>query len=99
MEHIKKLAQWEIDRDEALRKKSHKSKWEHIGLKVRRKGRSKWEYGILGIFDLGDGDEYCINFDDGTSEQLIGLPFEQEKDGKWITKDLKVGDGDDAYYV
>lgn len=38
---------WEVDRDEALKKKVLKSKYPHIGKKVKVKNRSKWEYGVI----------------------------------------------------
>tara|TARA_R110000772_G_scaffold20466_2_gene56789 strand:- start:86584 stop:86871 length:288 start_codon:yes stop_codon:yes gene_type:complete len=84
---IKKLAEWEIARDKALIKKAHIAKWKHVGLEVRRKDRSTWEYGTIDIFDISDDDdtEYCIDFHDGTREQLLGLPFEVKNDyNQWV---------------
>jgi hypothetical protein len=38
---------WEVDRDEALKKKVLKYKYPHIGKKAKVKDRSKWEYGFI----------------------------------------------------
>lgn len=75
--------QWKVDRDNALKKKALKDKYPHVGKKVRRKGKSKWEYGVIDIFNLGRRDEYCIHYDDNSKEQLVGLPFQVIIDGKW----------------
>jgi hypothetical protein len=80
---FKQKEPWEVARDEALKKKAFKAKYPHVGKKVRRKDRSKWEYGVMDIFNLGLRDEYCIAFDDNSREQLIGLPFQVEINGKW----------------
>jgi hypothetical protein len=81
------MEQWEIDALEAQKRKEFKKRWPLAGLKVRRRGLSKWEYGIIVVdkmYDEPNQEEYFIKYEDGTREQLICLPYEIEQDGKWI---------------
>jgi hypothetical protein len=75
---------WEIQRDLALKNKALKEKYPHLNKKVRRKDRSKWEYGVIDIFNLGERDEYCILFEDKSKEQLVGLPFQVNINNEWV---------------
>jgi hypothetical protein len=80
---FKQKEPWEVARDEALKKKVLKSKYPHIGKKVKVKDRSKWEYGVIDVFNLGIRDEYCIVFENGYKEQIVGSSFQVLIDGKW----------------
>lgn len=77
------MEQWEKDMIEAKKKKELKEKYPELGKIVRRKGRSKWEYGVVVLdkFDDGNEEELFIRYDsvEESLEQLCGLPFEVDE--------------------
>lgn len=80
---------WEKQAKEAKEKKELKSKFPYLGMKVRRKGRKKWEEGVV-VLDSFEGEEHqemFIEFAPNDLEQLFGLPFQywDEKTNSWIT--------------
>jgi len=67
------MEHWEIEAKKAKEKKLLKQKYPELGKRVRRKSRSKWEYGIIVL----NNEELYIKYDiDGDLEQLICLPYE-----------------------
>ncbi len=74
------MEDWERLAKEAKAKKDFEKKWPLAGKRVKRKGRKKMEYGTIIVGRLFDNpnedEEYFIEFDNGGSEQLFGLPFE-----------------------
>ena len=65
----------------AKEKSELEKKYPELGKKVRRKGRSKWEKGIIVLED----NELYIKYGDDDLEQLCGLPYEMwnEDKNKW----------------
>lgn len=89
MKHLKTFNEsedWKKYEIEGKMRKSLKSKLPLLGLKVRRKGRKKFEEGTI-VIDSFDGKEleYFIMFKEDDMEQLIGLPFQywNESLNKW----------------
>jgi hypothetical protein len=70
--------QWQKDAREAKEKKELQKKFPFLGKKVRRKGRKKWEEGVVVIdkLDESNKDEQFIEYNSGDKEQLEGLPFQ-----------------------
>lgn len=80
MKHLKPFNEsedWKKYEIEGKMRKSLKSKLPLLGLKVRRKGRKKFEEGTI-VIDSFDGKEleYFIMFKEDDMEQLLGLPFQ-----------------------
>ena len=69
---------WAKTAREAKEKKELQKRFPFLGKKVRRKGRAKWEEGIvvLDSFDSEEDQEQFIEFSKGDREQLDGLPFQ-----------------------
>lgn len=89
MKHLKTFNEsedWKKYEIEGKMRKSLKSKLPLLGLKVRRKGKNKFEEGTI-VIDSFDGKEleYFIMFKEDDMEQLIGLPFQYWNDSlnKW----------------
>jgi hypothetical protein len=89
MKHLKPFNEsedWKKYEIEGKMRKSLKSKLPLLGLKVRRKGRKKFEEGTI-VIDSFDGKEleYFIMFKEDDMEQLLGLPFQywNESLNKW----------------
>jgi hypothetical protein len=82
------MEHWQQAAEEAKKRKELLQKFPLLGKKVRRKGRSKWEYGIIVLDKFDDeNEEYeFIKYEDGTSEQLMCLPFQiwDESKEQWI---------------
>jgi len=81
------MEQWQIEMNKAKEKKELQKKYPLLGRKVRRKGRSKWEEGIIVLeksFNSND-KELFIKFSNDELEQLNGLPFQiwNEKENSW----------------
>ena len=73
------MEHWEILAKEAKNKKELQKKYPLLGKKVRRKGKTDWEEGVIVLSQINykQGQEYCIKFnEDGYIEQLDGLPYE-----------------------
>lgn len=82
------MEHWQKAAEEAKKKKELLNNFPLLGKRVRRKGVKKWEYGtiILSKFD-GETEEYeFIKYEDGTSEQLMCLPFQvwDESKKEWV---------------
>jgi len=83
------MEHWELEAQRAKEKKELLSKFPHLGKKARRKGRgNKWEYGTIILDKFNDDTENYefIKYDDGTSEQLMCLPYEiwDEQKETWV---------------
>jgi len=79
---------WEKAAKEAKERKELQKKYPLLGKKVRRKGISKWEEGIVILHnpEWSDSEELSIKYSDNDLEGLYGLPFEvwDEKLKKWV---------------
>lgn len=82
------MEHWQQATEEAKKKKELLQKFPLLGKRVRRKGRSNWEYGTIILNKFDDETEECefIKYEDGTSEQLMCLPFQvwDESKEQWI---------------
>ncbi len=82
------MEHWQQAAEEAKKRKELLSKFPLLGKRVRRKGRKNWEYGeiVLDKFEDETEEYEFIKYDDGTSEQLMLLPFEvwDETKEMWI---------------
>jgi hypothetical protein len=81
------MEHWEIEKQKAEQLKIRQSKFQFEGKKVRRKGRGRWEEGIVVVdkFDDTDYEEEFIKFGEDDLEQLFGLPFQvwDEENQNW----------------
>lgn len=86
--NVIKMEHWQQAAEEAKKRKELLSKFPLLGKRVRRKGRKNWEYGeiVLDKFEDETEEYEFIKYDDGTSEQLMLLPFEvwDETKEMWI---------------
>ena len=69
---------WELEAKKAEELRKRKEEFPFEGKRVRRKGRNKWEEGIVVVdkFEEVDYEEEFIKFAEDDLEQLIGLPFQ-----------------------
>lgn len=78
---------WELEAKEAKKKRDIKNKLSLLGKRVRRKGRGRWEEGVI-VVDSFDGTdpEYFIMFGEDDLEQLVGLPFQiwDDEQGRFV---------------
>lgn len=84
------MEQWEIEKNKAAEKRLLLRKFPDLGKIVSRRGRSKKEYGVVVM--SSKGDQPVIRYDntkEHDSEELIGLPFEEEPNYtlKYINQD------------
>lgn len=63
---------WEKKARESKEKKELQKKYPLLDKKVRRKGRSKWEEGVVVLEET----ELYIKYSEDDFEQLFGLPFQ-----------------------
>ena len=78
---------WELEAKESKKKRDIKNKLSLLGKRVRRRGRGRWEEGVI-VVDSFDGTdpEYFIMFGEDDLEQLIGLPFQiwDDEQGRFV---------------
>ena len=79
---------WEIEAKKSEEAKKRKEEFPFEGKRVRRRGRGRWEEGIVVVdkFDDCDYEEEFIMFSEDDLEQLVGLPFQvwDEEKQNWI---------------
>ena len=80
-------AHWEKSARESRERKELEKKFPFLGKKVRRRGRSKWEEGVVVLDKFEDSEqEEFIKFAEDDLEQLCGLPFQiwDEELESWV---------------
>jgi len=79
------MENWKIEAEKAKERKALSKKYPELGKKCRRKGRSKWEEGIIVLEDAinNTGKELFIKYNDSSREQLCGLPYQIWENNKW----------------
>ena len=79
---------WQKAEREKKERKELEKQFPYLGKKVRRKGISSWEEGVVVLrvptWYETDEHEQFIQFSENDLEQLYGLPFEVWENGKWV---------------